>query len=229
MRKRRRGGVAVWLVTGLVVLAVVGTRAGAEGEGGKFSAADVVSAGNIAYPMNAAQGGLVALLVRLDESGNAKDWHVSEDVAPLTGATLEGVKKWTFHSAMMGGKNVAAYLPVYAVFNPYNPGGTSVTGGGPRVPATVPSNLGRWMPPQVRMASYAFYPPNSQAQGTVVLSVEVGKSGHAVNIKVVHGVQGLNDAAIEAVKQWGFQPAMRDGETAEGRLCVAFVFQRNLS
>jgi len=57
----------------------------------------------------------------------------------------------------------------------------------------------------------------------------VDQSGHVSKMKVVHGVAGLNEAAIEALKQWGFQPAMRNGETAAGRLCVAFVFQRNLS
>ena len=224
MRTSRRGA------AGLMVIAALALGAWGQGEnGGKFVAADVAAAGNVAYPMNAAQGGLVSLLVKLDENGAAQDWHVVQDVPPLTAPALEGVKKWTFHAATMNGKNVAAYLPVQVVFNPYNPGGTAVSGGGPKVPAAVPSNLGNWMPPQVRMASYAFYPPNTEAQGTVVLSVTVDKSGHTGKIKIVHGVAGLNDAAIEAVKQWGFQPAMRDGQTGTGRMCIAFVFQRNLS
>jgi len=225
--KERLRVVGAILVVGIAVW--VGARAWAQGENGKFAPADVTSAGDIAYPMNAAQGGLVSLLVKLDESGNAQDWQVLQDVPPLTAAAQAGVKKWTFQAAIVHGKNVAAYFPVHVVFNPYNPGGTAVMGGGPRVPPAVPSNLGHFMPPQVRRASYAFYPPNSQAQGTVVLSVSISKAGHVGNIKVVHGVQPLNDAAIEAVKQWGFQPAMLDGETRPGRLCVAFVFQRNLS
>jgi len=219
-------------VAGMVVAAIVlaiGVAAWAQGENGRFAPADITSAGDIAYPMNAAQGGLVSLLVKLDESGNAQDWQVLQDVPPLTASAKEGVKKWTFHGATMNGRNVAAYFPVYVVFNPYNPGGTGVTGGGPKVPPTVPSNLASWLPPQVRRASFAIYPPNSQAEGTVVLSVEIGKAGHVGNIKVVHGVPALNQAAIDAVKQWGFQPAMRDGQMAPGRLCVAFVFQRNLS
>ena len=212
-----------------VIAAAIGAGARAQGENGRFTPPDVASAGDVAYPMRAAQGGLVALLVKLDESGTAQDWQVVQDVPPLTAAALAGAKKWTFQAATAHGKNVAAYFPVHVVFNPYNPGGTSVAGGGPHVPRPVPSNLGSWMPPQVRRASYAFYPTNSQTQGTVVLSVEIGKAGHAGNIKVVHGVPGLNEAAIEAIKQWGFQPAMRDGQTATGRLGVAFVFQRNLS
>lgn len=219
---------AVWMVAGIAL--AVGIAAWGQGENGRFAAADVVTAGNIAYPMNAAQGGLVSLLVKLDESGTAQDWQVVQDMPPLTAAAQAGVKTWTFQAAMVHGKNVPTYFPVQVVFNPYNPGGTAVMGGGgPKVPPAVPSNMGHFLPPQVRRASYAFYPENTQAQGTVVLSVGISKSGHAGNIKVVHGVGALNQAAMDAVKQWGFQPAMLDGETRAGRMCVAFVFQRNLS
>jgi len=225
---RRRGFEAI-LALGMAVWLAAGVSAWAQGENGRFAPADVTSAGEIAYPMNAAQGGLVSLLVKLDESGASQGLQVLQDVPPLTGAAKEGVKTWTFQAAVAHGKNVASYFPVQVVFNPYNPGGTAVLGGGPRVPPAVPSNLGHSLPPQVRRASYAFYPPDTQAQGTVVLSVEIGKAGHVGNIKVVHGVPALNQAAIDALKQWGFQPAMADGQTRAGRMCVAFVFQRNLS
>jgi len=222
------GSAVVGMMVAVVALGI-GGAGWAQGENGKFAPADVTSAGEIAYPMNAVQGGLVSLLVKLDESGNAQDWQVLQDVPPLTAAAQAGVKKWTFQAAMVNGRNVAGYFPVHVVFNPYNPGGTAVMGGGPKVPPAVPSNLGHFLPPQVRRASYAIYPPATQAQGTVVLSVEISKAGHVGNIKVVRGVPVLNQAAIDAVKQWGFQPAMLDGETRAGRLCVAFVFQRNLS
>jgi TonB family protein len=230
VRDRRRVAaalVAAGMVVGIAL--AIGGAAWAQGENGKFVAADVATAGEIAYPRSAAQGGLVSLLVRLDESGAAQDWQVVQDVPPLTAAAQAGVQTWMFQAAMAHGKNVAAYFPVQVVFNPYNPGGTAVTAGGPKVPPAVPSNLGHFMPPQVRRASYAIYPENSQAQGTVVLSVGISQAGHVGNIKVVHGVAALNRAAMDAVKQWGFQPAMSDGQTREGRMCVAFVFQRNLS
>lgn len=204
-------------------------RAWGQGGAMKFVPPDVATAGNIAYPPNTTTTGMVSLVVGVDENGKAAQVQVMQDVPPLTAAAQAGVGQWTFQAAHANGKTVAARLPVHVVFNPYNPGGTAVTGGGPTVPPAVPSNQVNFMPPQVRMASYAFYPANTQVQGTVVLSVSVDKSGHVSKMKVVHGVAGLNEAAIEALKQWGFQPAMRNGETAAGRLCVSFVFQRNLS
>jgi TonB family protein len=49
-------------------------------------------------------------------------------------------------------------------------------------------------------------------QGTVVLYVEVGPDGRATNIKVQRSLgMGLDEKAIEAVKQWRFAPGMKDG------------------
>ena len=73
------------------------------------------------------------------------------------------------------------------------------------------------------------YPANTVATGTVVLSVSINKSGHTMEIKAVHGVHPLTDAAVEVVQQWGFQPATLGGEPVAGRICIAFVFQHNVN
>lgn len=50
-------------------------------------------------------------------------------------------------------------------------------------------------------------------QGTVTLYVEVDTSGKATNIRVLHSLGlGLDEKAIEAVKQWKFRPGMKDGK-----------------
>ena len=50
-------------------------------------------------------------------------------------------------------------------------------------------------------------------QGTVTLYVEVAPNGKAQNIKVLHSLGlGLDEKAIEAVKQWTFKPGIKDGK-----------------
>jgi TonB family protein len=50
-------------------------------------------------------------------------------------------------------------------------------------------------------------------QGTVVLAVEVDPSGHAINARVVRSLGlGLDEKAMEAVRQWKFQPGYHDGK-----------------
>lgn len=49
-------------------------------------------------------------------------------------------------------------------------------------------------------------------QGTVILYVEVDPSGRATNIRVQRPLGlGLDEKAIEAVRQWQFRPGSKDG------------------
>ena len=50
-------------------------------------------------------------------------------------------------------------------------------------------------------------------QGTVILAIVVDPSGRAINLQVVRSLGlGLDEKAIEAVKQWKFQPGYKDGK-----------------
>jgi TonB family protein len=50
-------------------------------------------------------------------------------------------------------------------------------------------------------------------QGTVLLYIEVDPSGKATNIRVQHSLGlGLDEKAIEAVRQWKFKPGYKDGK-----------------
>jgi TonB family protein len=50
-------------------------------------------------------------------------------------------------------------------------------------------------------------------QGTVSLYAEISPDGTATNVRVLHGLGlGLNEKAIEAVKQWRFKPGEKDGK-----------------
>jgi len=212
------------------MLATFAVVVSARGQGGAPNSGlpDVATATEIAYPLNTTTTGMVSLLLTLDASGTVQNTLVLQDTPPLTAAAQAGVQNWTFKAAMFHGKAVAASLPVHVVFNPYNPGGASLVSGGLTRPTMLPTG-GGGVPPQILLASYAIYPANTVATGTVVLSARIDKSGHATQLKVVHGAHPLTDAAIAAVQQWGFRPATSAGSPVAGRICIAFIFQRNLS
>jgi TonB family protein len=220
---------ALVLAAGLFVSFARTVGAGGQTHQQKNVLPEVVKAGEITYPVNTTTTGMVTFLVTLDAEGLAKDFQILQDIPPLTTAAQEGIKKWTFKTGTLHGKAEPSLLPVYIVFNPYNPVGTEPVGGGLKAPK--PLSPGGWaaFPPQVRMASYAIYPANSLATGTVVLSVHINKSGHTSDMRTVHGVSPLTDAAVEEVKQWGFQPARSGDQPVEGSICIAFVFQRALT
>jgi TonB family protein len=53
----------------------------------------------------------------------------------------------------------------------------------------------------------------AKLSGSVLLSIEIDRTGHAVNMAVVKGIgMGLDERAVQAVNQWRFLPAMKDGK-----------------
>lgn len=67
---------------------------------------------------------------------------------------------------------------------------------------------------------------NAKTQGTCVLSMIVDNEGHPRDIRVVRGLGfGLDAKAIEAVKQWRFQPAMKDGQPVNVQISVEVGFR----
>jgi TonB family protein len=53
---------------------------------------------------------------------------------------------------------------------------------------------------------------DARLQGTVLLSVVVGRDGVPSDIRVVRPLAGLEDEAIEAVRRWRFKPGEKDGK-----------------
>lgn len=67
---------------------------------------------------------------------------------------------------------------------------------------------------------------NAKTQGTCVLWLIVDDQGRPRDIRVVRGLGfGLDARAVEAVKQWRFQPAMKDGRPVNVQISVEVGFR----
>ncbi len=65
----------------------------------------------------------------------------------------------------------------------------------------------------------------AKKQGTCVLWLIVDSAGHPRDIRVARGLGfGLDAKAIEAVKQWRFQPALKDGKPVDVQISVEVEF-----
>jgi TonB family protein len=63
-------------------------------------------------------------------------------------------------------------------------------------------------------------------EGFCVLSVIVGSDGHPHDIKVVQELgHGLDEKAVEAVREWKFEPAMKDGKPVAVQTYVQVQFK----
>src|SRR6266851_4646924 len=67
---------------------------------------------------------------------------------------------------------------------------------------------------------------NAKTQGTCILWLIVDDQGHPRDIRVVRGLGfGLDTKAVEAVKQWRFQPALKDGRPVNVQISVEVGFR----
>ena len=65
-------------------------------------------------------------------------------------------------------------------------------------------------------------------EGTVVLYIQVYPDGKAHNIKVQRGLgSGLDETAIEAVKQWRFSPGTKYGKPVVVTATIEVIFRLN--
>ncbi len=68
----------------------------------------------------------------------------------------------------------------------------------------------------------------AKKQGTCVLSMIVDAQGHPRDIRVVRGLGfGLDAKAIDAVREWRFQPAAKDGNPVNVQISVEVEFRLN--
>jgi periplasmic protein TonB len=67
---------------------------------------------------------------------------------------------------------------------------------------------------------------NAKTQGTCILGLIVDAEGHPKDVRIVRGLGfGLDAKAIEAVKQWRFNPAMKDGKPVNVLVSVEVSFR----
>ena len=111
------------------------------------------------------------------------------------------------------------------------PGG-NVDGGDPVPPPPArnepPRHVGGVIRPPAKTVHVSpVYPAIARAakvQGTVILEAVISTTGHVENVRILRSVQLLDDAAVEAVRQWRFTPTFLNGEPIPVVMTVTVTF-----
>jgi protein TonB len=94
------------------------------------------------------------------------------------------------------------------------PGGETASSG-PGVGPSGPLRLGSTVAPPKKIKDVRpVYPPlalATQGRGTVILDVTIGTDGKVQDVKVIHSIPQLDHAALEAVRQWEYEPTRING------------------
>src|SRR5690349_9634162 len=66
----------------------------------------------------------------------------------------------------------------------------------------------------------------AKIEGNVLLAVELDEEGHFQSIKVTRSLgHGLDETAVEGVKQWRFEPATRNGHPVSSKAAIEVNFR----
>lgn len=94
----------------------------------------------------------------------------------------------------------------------------------PQGPAHISSGVAAGLLIQKTIPNYPSIAKAAGSQGTVTLQAVISKSGTIENLRVVTGPAMLQQAAIDAVKQWRYRPYMLDGEPVEVETTISVIF-----
>ena len=150
--------------------------------------------------------GVVLVNTTIDICGRPQNVHVLRGVGMgLDESAVTAVKQYRFKPAMEGGQPVPVQLNVEVNFQIF-------LGPPPVILHSVPLELSD----AARQA---------HASGTILVALIVDTHGLPQNVHIAHGVGlGMDERAVEAVKQYRFQPFTENGQPAAKATSVQLNF-----
>ena len=156
--------------------------------------------------------GVVVLEGLIDEGGKVADVRVISSAAPaLDQAAVEALRGWEYEPFQVAGKAKKVVFSVTITFA-LDAGREKEE---PKEGRGGPGQLLDSPEPRVLKQVSPAYPEEAKKnrlQGTVVLEVRTSEEGKVRAIRVLQSAAPLLDqAALEAVKQWEYEPVLKDG------------------
>jgi len=184
---------------------------------------------NPVYPEAARKAGVegvVILEAKADEQGNVVDARILRSVAPLDQAAIDAVKQWKYEPMVLDGKPRKVIFTVTVRFVLKDKAGSLQALDKFAAGATIANK--EIMPPKLIKEAMPVYPEAARAagvQGVVILGVKTDETGKVVDTMVLRSIPLLDQAAIDAVKQWIYEPFLKDGKAVPIVFTVTVRFQ----
>jgi len=162
--------------------------------------------------------GKVALQIVVGRSGAVEDAMVIRSNPPFDEEAVKAVRQWKYRPALQDGKPVKVYLTVVVEFN---------LNGRPaeQLPVYLTSGI---KPPERTVFVQPEYPEQArkdEVEGKVILEIVVNSAGDVEGDRVLTPNSVFDDAALLAVRQWKYKPALKDGKPVKVYLTVIVEFK----
>lgn len=158
------------------------------------------------YPETARRAGkmdTVILNVRTDKKGEvARVLVLKGKYDDLNKAAIDAVKKWRYKPYLQYGEPQPVVFSVTVNFQLRDKSQEAVEAGGDIEPPRVIKRVDPVYPEAARQDGI---------QGSVILYVTTDEEGRVNNVEVLKSIPALDKAAIEALRQWVYEPFMSKG------------------
>ncbi|GAH01546.1 unnamed protein product, partial [marine sediment metagenome] len=165
-------------------------------------------------------GGQVLLELTVGDDGKVLKGHTLRSTPPFTELLVDAVRLWRFQPAEDRGHEVESGVLVAALFRPPTLMGPAA--GEPAKDVTPPSTL---IPMPYTMVQ-PDYPPGALADGVVLVEIIVERDGTVEAARVLRSSAAFDQASTDAVLQWKFRPARRDGQPVPSFAYIIFGFRQ---
>jgi TonB family protein len=172
------------------------------------------------YPDDARKAGIegtVTLEATTDNRGRVRTVKVLNSIPELDQAAIDAVKQWVYEPMIIDGEPYGVVFTTTCRFSLKDgklgrsyEGGVTGTDQKPAVPA-----VGSIKPPKLIKKVEPLYPAiakESHVEGVVILEATTDIYGRIVNTRILRSIPLLDQAAVDAVKQWIYEPMIIDGE-----------------
>jgi TonB family protein len=167
--------------------------------------------------------GSVVLRAVVAKDGTVKNLQYISGAPMLVVSAIEAVRQWKYKPYILNGEptEVETTITVNYTFSPdqEQPGATSLNGGSEN-PRSIP------VPMYVVQPEYTQQAREAKVSGIVLVNLVVDEQGRPQNVHILRGLgNGLDEKAVEAVKQYKFKPAMVDGTPVSATLNIEVNFK----
>jgi protein TonB len=161
------------------------------------------------YPEIARQAqveGVVIVEARADEKGNVEDARILRSIPLLDQAAVEAVKQWKYEPAIINGKPQKVIVTVTVRFmlksGDKEKDLERFAQGAVKAEGAIP-------PPKLIKSVDPVYPEiarQARVEGIVMLAAKTDATGKVQDVMILRSIPLLNQAAIDAVRQWVYEP-----------------------
>jgi len=185
------------------------------------------------YPEIARQAhveGVVILQARTDTSGKVKEVMVLRSIPLLDQAAVDAVRQWVYEPLIIKGKPVEAVFTVTVRFDlkwQKKEAAAEKEKTGELEKGAVRAT-GEINPPRLMKKVEPIYPEEARKagiEGIVILEAMTDEKGNIARVKVLKSIPELDQAAINSLKQWKYEPTIIDGKPTPIVFTVTIRFQ----